>query len=278
MPLASINGTELYYETRGNGPSLLFIQGASGDGGTFDRVADRLADEFTVVTYDRRGNSRSPRPPHWQTTSMGEQADDAAALLRSQDLAPAAIFGTSGGAIILLNLLSRHPDVVRGAIVHEPPLVGLLPNAAELGAMLQTRTQEALARGGPRGAMEMFLRTEAGDENFERLDPELRNRMLGNAELFFSLELHAFVSFMPDLQALRQVTVPTCVVAGMDHPGYYAYEAARRVADGLELELHEIPDKHAPYLEDPRALANALRPLLRQVSERTAHAERVSPC
>jgi pimeloyl-ACP methyl ester carboxylesterase len=266
MPVASVNGTELYYETRGSGPSVLFIQGATGDGGTFDPVATLLADEFTVITYDRRGNSRSPRPTTWTSTSMDEQADDAAGLLQALNLSPAAIFGTSGGAIILLSLLVRHPEAARGAIVHEPPLVGVLPNAAEVGAMLQARSQEGMARGGPRGAMEMFLRGEAGGENFERLDPELRNRMLGNAELFFSMEIQAFVGYMPDPAALAEVTVPVEVVAGRDHPGFYAYEAARWVAQQLGTELHEIPGKHTPYFDDPSALADALRPYLREVS------------
>ena len=36
---------------------------------------------------------------------MDEQADDAAGLIRALDLAPAVVFGTSGGAVILLNLL-----------------------------------------------------------------------------------------------------------------------------------------------------------------------------
>lgn len=114
MPTMSVNGTQVYYEQRVSGPSVLFIQGATGDGGTFAQVAELLADEFTVVTYDRRGNSRSPRSAGWTTTSIYEQADDAAALLQALDLAPAAVFGTSGGAIILLNLLLRHPEVVRG--------------------------------------------------------------------------------------------------------------------------------------------------------------------
>ena len=35
--------------------------GATGDGGHFDALADVLADEFTLVSYDRRGNGRSPR-------------------------------------------------------------------------------------------------------------------------------------------------------------------------------------------------------------------------
>lgn len=266
MPTVSVNGAELYYETRGSGSPVLFIQGATGDGGTFDRVADILANEFTVVTYDRRGNSRSPRPRNWTTTSMDEQADDAASLLRALNLSPAAVFGTSGGAIILLNLLIRHADVVRGAILHEPPLVSVLPNAAEVGAMLQARTQEGMAHGGPRGAMELFLRGEAGNETFEQLDPELRTRMLDNAQLFFSTEIQAFVSYVPNSEALRTVTVPVAVVAGRDHPGFYAYDAARWVAGHLGTELQEIPDKHTPYFDDPAGLAEALRPFLRRVS------------
>ena len=56
------NGTDLYCEVRGRGPAVLFICGATGDAGHFERVAGHLADVFTVIAYDRRGNSRSARP------------------------------------------------------------------------------------------------------------------------------------------------------------------------------------------------------------------------
>lgn len=126
-----VNGTGIYHEIRGSGPPLVFVQGATGSGGTFADVADVLADEFTVVTYHRRGNSLSPRPEGWTSTSVDEQADDLAALIRSLNLAPAVIFGTSAGAVILLNLMLRHRGVLRGAIVHEPPLLPVLENAEE---------------------------------------------------------------------------------------------------------------------------------------------------
>jgi pimeloyl-ACP methyl ester carboxylesterase len=58
-----VNDTTLYYERRGDGYALLFISGATGDAGHWTGVADTLANEHTVITYDRRGNSRSPRPP-----------------------------------------------------------------------------------------------------------------------------------------------------------------------------------------------------------------------
>jgi len=44
---------------RGSGPTLLLIAGGNGDAGIFERVASVLANEYTVVTYDPRGNSRS---------------------------------------------------------------------------------------------------------------------------------------------------------------------------------------------------------------------------
>src|SRR5437879_5358058 len=124
--MADANGTKLYYELRGAGPTVLLIPGAYGDAGVFDETAERLSDEFTVVTYDRRANSRSPKPAGWTVTTLAEQAADAAALVRALGVEPVAAFGTSGGAEILIELLLADPGVLRGAIVHEPPLMGVL--------------------------------------------------------------------------------------------------------------------------------------------------------
>lgn len=264
--IIEVNGARIYHEVRGSGPSVLFISGATGDAGHFERVAELLSDEFTVVTYDRRANSRSPRPDGWNKTSMDEQADDAAGLLRALGLSPAAVLGTSGGAVILLNLLLRHPEVLRGAIVHEPPMVPVLSNAEEVGAELQSMTEEGLANVGPRGTMEIFIRQNAGDETFENLDPELRERMLGNAEVFFSTELEGFVSYVPAAEALARVKVPVRVIAGAENRGVYYYEAAEWVVKQLGTELQEIPGAHAPYFDRPREMAEAIRPFLRQNS------------
>ena len=89
MPIVTVGPVDLYFEVRGSGPPVLFIMGATGDAGHFSTVAEQLADEFTALTYDRRGNSRSSRPPGWDTTTVEEQADDAAGLLRALELAPA---------------------------------------------------------------------------------------------------------------------------------------------------------------------------------------------
>ena len=126
------NGTKLYYERVGSGPPALFIAGSTGDAGNFTRSAEILADEFTVVTYDRRGNSRSPRPEGWRATSVSEQADDAAGLIRALGLRPVCLFAASAGGLIGLDLAMRHPELLRGAVLQEASLFALLPNAAEV--------------------------------------------------------------------------------------------------------------------------------------------------
>src|SRR5258707_14668609 len=55
-----VSGAQLYTETRGAGPLLLFVVGGNGDPAVFSGVAGRLARGFTVVTYARRGVVRSP--------------------------------------------------------------------------------------------------------------------------------------------------------------------------------------------------------------------------
>jgi pimeloyl-ACP methyl ester carboxylesterase len=179
---------------------------------------------------------------------------------------PTTVFGTSGGAVILLNLLVHHPEVLRGAIVHEPPLVSVLSNAEEVEATLQSMTAEGLANVGPRGTMEMFIRQNAGDENFENLDPELRERMLGNAETFFFVEIEGFVSYVPDDRVLAGVKVPVLTAAGTGSRDVYYYEATEWVAKQLRTELQEIPGGHTPYFDRPDDLATAIRPFLRAVS------------
>jgi pimeloyl-ACP methyl ester carboxylesterase len=267
-----VNGTTLYYERRGEGPSVLFISGATGDAGHWTEVADALADEYTVLTYDRRANSRSPRPAGWSAAPIDEQADDAAELLSALDLTPALSYGNSSGAIILTSLALRHPEVLRGAIFHEPPYAAATSSGEAVGAGLQALVSEGMTKGGPPAAMELFIRSVAGDETFESLDDELRARMLGNAEVFFDLELADVMGYLPASEQLAQVQLPCVVASGVDNrdpaaSGHWFYEASRWLASQLGATFIETPGGHAPQATHARALAEVLRPILRKLPE-----------
>jgi pimeloyl-ACP methyl ester carboxylesterase len=261
------NGTRIYHEVRGTGAPVLFVAGASGDAGHFERTAELLAGEFTVVTYDRRGNSRSPRPDGWVETDVREQVADAAALLEALELVPASIVGSSNGAVIALWLTLEHPEAVRSAIYHEPPLLAVLADPGPVERELRSLVEDGMAQGGPRAAMESFLRFAAGDPTFEALGAALRERMLGNAEVFFELELGRFEWAVPDDAALEAVAAPVAVLAGEGTDPFFV-ETCTWLARKLGVELRSIPGSHAPYLERPDEFVSAIRPILEQLSER----------
>lgn len=282
MSLINVNGTRLYYELRGEGPTVLFISGATGDAGHWTEVGDALVDEYSVLAYDRRANSRSPRPENWSATSLDEQADDAAELLTALGLAPVVAYGNSGGAVILTSLALRHPSLLRGAIFHEPAYLSVASAAEEVGATLQRLIDEGMAKGGPRMATELFLRWVGGDEAFESLDPQLRERMLGNGEVLFGLELDSASTYLPTAEQLADVELPCVVASGIENRAptathHWFYEASRWLADGLHCPLVEAPGAHVPQATHPRALAETLRPILGKLAASRTSSPDIAP-
>jgi pimeloyl-ACP methyl ester carboxylesterase len=264
MPTLTVNGAELYHEARGAGPPVLLIIGAPGDGGHFDRLAELLADEFTVVTYDRRGNGRSPRPAGWNRTSAEEQADDAAGLLEALGLAPAAVFGTSLAGVIALCLVLRRPRLVSGAVLHEPAFWSLFDDPEEVKRRVGAVVSDGMRSGGPREAIERFYRFVAGDANWEGLDPELRERVLAAAETYLEIERGAFASYLPDEPPLAAIATPIqLLVADQSLPEFA--QAAGRLATRLGIEITSTRGTHFGFLDHPVELAATVRPFLRAV-------------
>lgn len=266
MPLATANGVDLYYEVRGSGPPVLLIMGATGDGGHFDTLAALLADEFTVITYDRRGNGRSPVPPGWQTTSPHEQADDARALIEVLDVGPVAVFGTSSGGNFALCLLVRHPEAVRGAILHEPGLYGVLDDFDAVRAPLRNLIGEAMAAGGPPVAVERFWSYIAGDKGWDKLSAPLRERLRANADTLFGVELGTYERYLPDDETLAAIRVPLRLVVSKHSLPMFA-EVADRLGTRLGVDVVTTPGGHAAYHDCPDELTETIRPLLREVSK-----------
>jgi pimeloyl-ACP methyl ester carboxylesterase len=243
----------------------LLIMGGTGDGGHFDAFAGLLADEFMVVSYDRRGNGRSPAPPGWATTSPQEQADDAAGLLSALGTGPVAVFSTSIGGNFTLCLLIRHPGWVRGAILHEPALYALAGDFDAARAPVRALVQEAMAAGGPPAAVERFWCYVAGPDGWNRLSPALRQRLRATASTLIEVEIGTYELYLPDDAALAAIAVPVLLLVSEDSLPVFA-EIAARLGQRLGVDVATTPGTHAAYHEHPRELADIVRPFLRQVS------------
>jgi acetyltransferase/esterase len=259
---AQVNGARLYYEERGAGFPLLIIPGGSVDASHYAAVAERLADEFRTITFDRRGNGRSPRPPGWYATSIPEQADDVAGLIEALGLAPCAVWAGSLGGVILLELLIRRPGLVSTAIVHEPPLFGVLDDGEQLATGLLGSAARAVRGSAVRDAFRDHAHKSIGDA-FENLQADARERMFANAEVFFDLEIPALVDYRPDAagasRALRRIDIPLHVMADATNPGAPPVRAARWLAENLGADLRELPGGHMPYATEPEVTAAAIR-------------------
>ena len=152
-----VPGASLYYEVRGSGPVLLMIPGGPMDADGFKGIAERLADSYTVVTYDCRGNSRSPMQGSWDDLTVGLFADDAHRLLDSVSPDQANVLGSSGGATYGLDLVARYPGRVRTLVAHEPPVSELLPDAARYHA-LNEQVGETYRSEGTFAALRLFTK------------------------------------------------------------------------------------------------------------------------
>src|SRR4051812_31010613 len=123
-----VPGARLHYEVRGRGP-LLFVIGSPMAAAEFAPLAHALATDHTVVTYDPRGFAGSPVDDPDGPSNPDLRADDVAAILDAIGAPSADVFGSSGGAVPGLALVTRPPGRVGTLIAHEPPLLELLPDA-----------------------------------------------------------------------------------------------------------------------------------------------------
>lgn len=113
------DGLDLYCETVGSGPPVMLMQGAIGEAGATSQLAEQLAEHFTVISYDRRGISRSSTAT---PVDLDRHAADAAQIITALADSSAAVVGSSIGALVGLHLAVSHPDTVTDLIAHEPPM------------------------------------------------------------------------------------------------------------------------------------------------------------
>lgn len=263
----AVAGARLHYKLTGKGPLLLLLQGGDGDADTTDGLVEHLTDYYTVVTYDRRGQSRSPIEDPVAETDLSIHSQDAAHLLAALTEEPALVFGTSIGAIIGLDLLSRHPECVRLLIAHEPPATELLPDTERAKAAAEQEEVETLYREqGLRQAMMKFMAVapiQLEDREDDIDIPRPAPHRIANLNFFLTHDAPAVRLHRLDLPALR-AAAHRIVPAGGQNPehGGFARRCGQLLAEQLCRPFAEFPGGHTGALLRPRAFAGRLHQLL----------------
>ncbi|KPM55975.1 alpha/beta hydrolase [Frankia sp. R43] len=265
-----VHGATLHYETRGQGPLLLLIPGGTGGAAAFDAIADDLAGEFTVATYDPRGMSRSTLDDPEADQRVTEHADDAFRLLQLLSPGePAQVFGASSGAIAALDLLVTHPERIQRVVAHEPPVVELLPDAAKHRALI-AGVLAAFHSQGLMPAMAMFAAGLARDgvaapKAEIEVPPQAVARAeqtMANLPCFVGRIVPSFMSYAPDIRRLKPLSERLVLACGQDSYGELPYRAAAFLAERLGAEPWHFPGGHVGLTTHPAEFSEILRKAL----------------
>ena len=273
--MLEVPGATIYYETRGTGPIVLIIPGGPQDAGVFTDLARQLADRYTVVAFDPRGNSRSTVIGEAQDLRVEVQADDAAALIRHLADAPVYVFGTSGGAQIGLDLAARYPELVAGLVAHEPPVVMLLDDPS-VALAADEAIHASYRRDGVDAAMQTFfalngLEDDApADDGPPAFDPTPEEaatfeRVTGNFEYWLAHGMIPLSMYRPDIDALRSGRPSVVVAIGEQSAGQMIHEMGVALADRLGTTPVTFPGDHMGFEMFAEAFAATLDAVIREV-------------
>lgn len=265
-----VPGASLYYEIRGSGPVLLMMPGGPADAGAFRNIAGLLASDYTVVTYDPRGLSRSPlEGPLDDDRIVQVFADDAHRLLAAVTSEKANVFASSGGAVFALELATRHPEQIATLVAHETPSPTVMRDTARRRAEMEEIVATYKAQGiGP--AMQKFMvhtgiRGGGPPPPQGEPTPEQREamaQMQRNMDFWLGRYFQAIPDYEPDFETLKKSPVRIVSAVGDESRGELAHNAGLGLAERLGTQAVVFPGAHGGFDSHAAEFARQLRAVL----------------
>lgn len=202
-------GAALAYREAGAGRPVVVVHATASDAATWAPELLRLGGR--AIAYDRRGHGASTAPEGYAATTVEEQAEDLAALLRALGAAPALLLGDGFGALVALDVAKRHLPLVRGLVLADAPLHAFVPEATQALAEQRSALEEALREGGRPAVIAAYLGPGA--------DPEQVARAQAAAPAFFA-DYAGGSSWPVTRRELRALTVAAVVLTRPGAPAH----------------------------------------------------------
>ena len=226
------DGSTLPYWLRGEGPLITLTPGGREPGESVAALAEMLAQQATVLTWDRRNGGAADVFVGGDLPESELWAEDLADLVAHLGMGPAWLGGGSAGARTSLLCAIRRPEAARGLLLWS---ASGGPYAAQfLGFNYHVPFIMAAQRGGMAGVCEtpyFAERIAANPANRERLmalDPHhfIETMHRWNAAYYYHPG-QALTGMSND--SLRTIAVPTLIFEGNDD--VHTAEASRLAAE-----------------------------------------------
>lgn len=252
--MVQANGISLHFEQEGTGPDVLLIPGLGASTHVWYAQLKTLSGVLRITAIDPRGHGRSEKPP--APYSMRMMADDAAGVLRSLEVGPAIVVGSSMSCMVAVELAAAYPELVRALV-----LVGGFPVLPPAGRE-KMEARVTLARTQGMAPLAELVPSTALGATTHRTQPALvglfRQALLGNDPEGYAAACQAIVE-ADVTPLLAAVKCPTLLVLGAEEQvaPLPAAMALRRGISGSRVAV--IPAAgHLPFMEQPDAFNAAL--------------------
>ncbi|OPA77775.1 alpha/beta hydrolase [Paenibacillus selenitireducens] len=214
MPLESINGTMLYYETYGTGIPIVFIHPPLLTSANFSYQQMQLSDQFQVITFDIRGHGRSQ--PSNIPLSYALITEDMKQLLDHLNIEKAIICGYSAGGSIALEAMLAHSDRFWGGI-----LISTMSEASDF--VLRNRIRLAIGMSGWQPLMRLLMLgiTWGNADSAHTFRNLLHNSQCGNTQNI--QEYYKFSLNYNCTNQLSKINTPVLLLYGDKDRGFIRY-------------------------------------------------------
>ena len=112
MPFFNYKNTSVFYEITGTGHPLLLLPGNTASSRMFDALLELYTKNFRVILIDFPGHGQSDRLDKFDLDFWYSNANVCSELLDNIGIDNTAVIGTSGGALVAINLALEYPQKV----------------------------------------------------------------------------------------------------------------------------------------------------------------------
>jgi pimeloyl-ACP methyl ester carboxylesterase len=240
--VTSADGTVIAYDRAGDGPLLIVSVGAFCTRQTFAAPRD-LTQQFTVVTYDRRGRGDSGDT---EPFAPEREYEDLAAVATAAGAEPPFVFGHSSGAAIALRAAAAGLPVA-GIVAYEAPFA--TDDAPRPQADPADRIRQLVSSGRNREAV-IFWMTDVvrlPEEALAQLDSAPWVTALEPLARTLPYDLAVTAGGVP-VAELRKITAPVLILGGSNSPAWFRRSVAEQAAatPGAQLTMLDGYDHNAP--------------------------------
>ncbi|MBZ0278090.1 MAG: alpha/beta hydrolase [Anaerolineae bacterium] len=211
------DGLQLVVETFGEGPTLIFAHGLTGNRHVSRAQMAPLADRYRIIIYDQRGHCDSTPVTDPSLYTPERMAEDMATILDAFGVEKAIVGGESMGAATTLTFALRHPERVEKLLLTAPAFGDTLNTQAEGVGMMG----QAMVEYGK----EAYLAASAVRQRDELGWPQPVIDAV--ASMHGSHDPASFAAacmtvmhwiLMPNLDPLKTVSCPTCIIGWEGDP------------------------------------------------------------